>query len=90
MLETLDQLAIRPTTFDNRDGGKEESPRMAGEGIPRYLTSIIGSPLSWIENEATREWIWETASARLSERSGRTGMQLPSESILSYLLRETV
>lgn len=44
------------------------------KGVPRYLTSIIASPLHWIEDEHSRERIWCAASARLSERSGRTAM----------------
>ena len=43
------------------------------DGIPQYLTSIIASRLHWIEDEDEREQVWEMASARLSERSGRTG-----------------
>ncbi len=42
-------------------------------GLTRYLTSIISSQLSWIEDEATRERIREAASRRLSERCGRMG-----------------
>lgn len=41
-------------------------------GIPNYLTSIIASSLQWIDDEGIREEIWEAASARLAERSGRT------------------
>ncbi|KAK5001298.1 hypothetical protein LTR28_012827, partial [Elasticomyces elasticus] len=49
-------------------------PRVMAEGVPAYLTKIISSPLAWIENDEDREEIWETASVRLSERSGRSGM----------------
>lgn len=44
------------------------------EGIPSYLTRIIASPLHWIEPDAEKESIWEAASARLAERSGRTAI----------------
>nr|POE52306.1 protein-lysine n-methyltransferase rrg1 [Quercus suber] len=44
------------------------------EGVPGYLTRIISSPLTWIEDDGEKEMIWESASQRLSERSGRTGM----------------
>ncbi|KAL2351113.1 putative methyltransferase-domain-containing protein [Cryomyces antarcticus] len=44
------------------------------DGITKYLTNIVSSPLKWIEVDETKEQIWETASMRLSERSGRTGM----------------
>ena len=42
------------------------------EGIPRYLISIIASPLSWIESPDLVDQIHEVASQRLSERSGRS------------------
>lgn len=38
------------------------------------MTKIISSPLAWIDDDGDKEAIWETASQRLSERSGRTGM----------------
>lgn len=44
------------------------------EGVTRYLTSIIGSGLRWIEDDEKKEEIWNQASLRLSERSGRTAM----------------
>lgn len=44
---------------------------MDPSGVPRYLTSIVASSLSWLP-EHEREEIWEAASIRLSERSGRT------------------
>lgn len=39
--------------------------------VPRYLTNIISSSLSWLSPEDA-EAVWDGASARLSERSGRT------------------
>ena len=47
---------------------------MNPDGIAKYLTSIIASQLAWIPDDVEKERIWEMASARLSERSGRTGM----------------
>ena len=44
------------------------------DGVASYLTRIISSPLNWIDDEADKEAIWETASKRLSERSGRSAM----------------
>ena len=43
-------------------------------GIPNYLTSIIASSLAWISDEDLKEKIYELASLRLSERSGRTAL----------------
>lgn len=42
-------------------------------GVPRYLTSLVSSPLAWLP-EHEREQVWEAASLRLSERSGRTAL----------------
>ena len=76
LLETLDALAIKPSTFDG--SGHEYVDKLNGigfgDGIPRYLTTIVSNPLEWVGDESLREKIWEIASARLSERCGRTGM----------------
>lgn len=48
--------------------------KVKSEGVPQYLTKIVASRLGWIENEEEKEAVWEQASTRLSERSGRTGM----------------
>jgi predicted nicotinamide N-methyase len=48
--------------------------RISTEGLARYLTSIIASDLRWIPDDSAKEIIWEQASLRLSERSGRTAM----------------
>ena len=57
----------------------------SGGGVPRYLTSIISSPLAWIQEEEVREKIWELASVRLSERSGRSGELKTSDHGFSVL-----
>jgi len=44
------------------------------QGVTRYLTSIVSSRLQWIHDEEAKEAIYNQASARLSERSGRTAM----------------
>ncbi|KAI7533823.1 hypothetical protein KC331_g12871 [Hortaea werneckii] len=51
-----------------------KKPKVRSEGLPRYLTRIIASPLAWIADEDEKERVWEAAAKRLSERSGRTGM----------------
>ena len=78
LLDVLNALALKPPTFDGARHGEEElgqSRLKVGDGLPRYLTRIVSNQLGWIENESAREEIWELASARLSERSGRTGKQ---------------
>ncbi|EMC98804.1 hypothetical protein BAUCODRAFT_380761 [Baudoinia panamericana UAMH 10762] len=42
--------------------------------LAQYLTRIISSPLTWIDDDEEKERMWETAAKRLSERSGRAGM----------------
>lgn len=44
-----------------------------GEAM-RYLSTIVSSPLDWIEDEDVREKIWDAASARMAERCGRAAM----------------
>ena len=74
LLSALEYLAIKPSSWDTRDDWQEHEGGEIGEdGVPKYLTSIIASPLAWIEDEEVKEQIWEAAGARLSERSGRTG-----------------
>ncbi|KAF2719838.1 hypothetical protein K431DRAFT_286324 [Polychaeton citri CBS 116435] len=76
ILEALDLLKIEPQTW------QQNPPKAAlsrhrlerNEEVPAYLTRIISSSLLWIENGEAKEQIWEVASKRLSERSGRTGM----------------
>jgi len=77
LLGVLKALAIKPPTFDGARHGEEELSQnrlQVDDGLPRYLTSIISNRLTWVHDESIREEIWELASTRLSERSGRTGM----------------
>lgn len=75
LITTLERLAIEPASWDLKarlnDG--EAQAVIDEAGIPNYLTGIVSSQLSWI-NDERREEIWEAASRRLSERSGRTGV----------------
>lgn len=76
LLDVLNALAIKPPTFDGARHGEEPGPSRlkAADGLARYLTGIVSNQLGWIERESLREEVWELASARLSERSGRSGM----------------
>ena len=77
LLQTLTRLAIKPASWrvgaDFDRGSEDDVAPIDEHGIPKYLTSIISNKLQWIEDEDDRERIWEAASARLSERSGRSG-----------------
>lgn len=59
---------------------KTAGVRVNPEGLARYLTQLIGCDLRWIDNDAVKEEIWEQASLRLSERSGRSAMPAISRS----------
>jgi predicted nicotinamide N-methyase len=64
-------------TSDNgaRDRQGESQPQHVNPaGVTRYLTSIVSSSLRWIDDDEAKEEIWNQASSRLSERSGRTAM----------------
>ncbi|CAF9925011.1 MAG: hypothetical protein HETSPECPRED_005720 [Heterodermia speciosa] len=86
LLQTLARLAIKPSSWTagaEFDRGSEDDVAPIDEhGIPQYLTSIISNELLWIEDEDDRERVWEAASARLSERSGRTAQSNLSRTFL--------
>ncbi|KAK5170906.1 Protein-lysine N-methyltransferase rrg1 [Saxophila tyrrhenica] len=68
----LDDLSLVPPSWSGISAPARQ--KIKSEGVPSYLTKIISSPLTWIEDDAEKEAIWETAAQRLSERSGRSGM----------------
>ena len=70
---TLSYLTLAPASWDLSSQDEGENLSAADDGLPAYLTRIIASPLSWL-SAPQREEIWELASKRLSERSGRSGM----------------
>ncbi len=79
LLSTLELLAIKTYSWDHSSHQQDSQAQAAvcEEGIPKYLTGIVASQLSWLEEEQ-REEIWEAASKRLSERSGRSGDEILS------------
>ncbi|KAL8760235.1 MAG: hypothetical protein Q9184_003406 [Pyrenodesmia sp. 2 TL-2023] len=72
LLGTLRQLQLRPSSWNNIEVSDQNG--IDENGLPNYLTSIIASSLAWIPNDDVREQIWEAASTRLSERSGRSAI----------------
>ncbi|KAL8680510.1 MAG: hypothetical protein Q9186_003309 [Xanthomendoza sp. 1 TL-2023] len=78
LLAILGRLKVKHTAW-----GEDEGPYREDEvGLPRYLTAIISSSLAWVEDESIREEIWEAASARLSERSGRSAIPSMSRTFI--------
>ena len=68
---TLTSLAAAPASWTVTTS---QPPLINEDGIPAYLTRLISSSLSWLCSDTEKEQIWELASQRLSERSGRTAM----------------
>jgi len=79
LLDTLTLLTTAPPSWDQKNkthksGSDDVLVQVNPEGVTRYLTSIVSSDLRWIQDDETKEQIWDQASARLSERSGRSAM----------------
>lgn len=71
-MKALQGLEVGLCGFEGHGYDDSSQDQFQIDGLPRYLTAIVGSSLSWIE-EQFREDIWELASKRLSERAGRNG-----------------
>ena len=71
LLAVLNDLTLAQPSWDAIEPSQKR--QISEDGVPAYLTRIVSSPLAWIQDEKVREKIWEAASERLSERSGRTG-----------------
>ncbi|KAF2707286.1 VPS28-domain-containing protein [Pleomassaria siparia CBS 279.74] len=87
ILETLVLLTSAPPSWESNDAKNQEGSQYTQqaqvqrravhinpEGVTQYLTGIVSNDLRWIEDDEAKEKIWDQASARLSERSGRTAM----------------
>ncbi|PGH26486.1 hypothetical protein AJ80_01800 [Polytolypa hystricis UAMH7299] len=74
ILRALELLAVRPRTFNDAGDAAQNAQIVHQSGVAQYLTSIISSALAWLDSDELREAIWDAASARLCERSGRTAM----------------
>ena len=73
LLRALDTLCVAPPSFEVAHITKKRSI-IDESGVPTYLTSIVASSLAWVQSDDARERIWDAASLRLSERSGRAAM----------------
>lgn len=79
LLQTLTLLTSAPRPWDRSDVENEhdtpDAPvQVNPQGVTRYLTSVVSSSLRWIDDDEAKEEIWNQASIRLSERSGRAAM----------------
>jgi hypothetical protein len=82
LLGYLEELEVKPLVWGVNVStpadimGYESLRSQDRREISRFLSSVISSNLTWIEDEDQREEIWNTASRRLAERCGRTGRLL--------------
>lgn len=86
LLACLESLEMKPPVWNHdarRDDiiAEQEAIFTHRREVARYLSSIIKSPLEWISDDE-KDVLWELASRRMSERSGRAGMSLLTRSLL--------
>lgn len=82
LLNVLEDLTSEPPSWDSAPPSPSHPSALTShrkrivqsEGLASYLTKIVSSPLAWIEDEVQKELVWEAASRRLTERSGRSAM----------------
>ncbi|KAI9759309.1 MAG: hypothetical protein M4579_002438 [Chaenotheca gracillima] len=74
ILSALKLIATDVPSWDTSTPSKTHAQSVNPAGLPAYLTGFIASSLSWIEDTNEREQIWDLASKRLTERSGRSAM----------------
>ncbi|EXJ87494.1 hypothetical protein A1O3_04454 [Capronia epimyces CBS 606.96] len=80
LLQTLDLLCCETPSFSKINHARQV--KVAEQGVPGYLTSVVSSTLHWIDDDEAKESIWSAASARLSERSGRNAMPSMTRSFM--------
>lgn len=76
--DSLENLHVKPPVWDYHlpltgAVALHNSRPQDRRDINQFITSIISSNLTWIDDEDQREELWTLASKRLSERCGRTG-----------------
>jgi hypothetical protein len=79
LLDTLTELEIKPLVWGvnvstpDQVMSHETQKTQDRREINQFLSSLVSSSLSWLEDDDQREEIWNTASRRVAERCGRTG-----------------
>ncbi|KAK1247155.1 hypothetical protein MKX07_002064 [Trichoderma sp. CBMAI-0711] len=80
LLAILQSLELSPPVWNHRQrqadilAQQESLATQRKAEVTRYLSSVIKSPLAWIDDYDKQEVLWELASKRMSERCGRTAM----------------
>ncbi|KAL5088050.1 hypothetical protein Trisim1_007218 [Trichoderma cf. simile WF8] len=76
----LQSLELSPPVWNHRQkqsdiiAHQESLATQRKAEVTRYISSVISSPLAWIDDYDKQEALWELASKRMSERCGRTAM----------------
>lgn len=78
LIEALQKLRVDPPVWNVKVSRAEilkeqDTTVHHRREIAAYLSTIIKSPLAWVDQEEDREAIWTEASKRFSERCGRSG-----------------
>lgn len=78
LLKCLKLLELKPPTWSHKSRRsqiiqEQEATAYMRREASAYLSSVIKSSLSWLEDDDEKEAIWSEASRRLSERCGRAG-----------------
>lgn len=80
LVDALQSLELAPPIWNHRRrrsaivAEQESLATQRKAEATRYLSSIISSPLAWLDDDDQREDVWTQASRRMSERCGRTAM----------------
>ena len=80
LLGSLRALRVEPTAWSAQPSRADVQETRAAwvtaresHDVVLYLSQLVKSRLSWIDDEAAREHVWAEASRRLAERCGRAG-----------------
>lgn len=73
LTDTLALLQLKPPSWGSEQEEKQTCPEDS-KAVAAYLTQIVSSSLKWLKDDEQREIIYDMASKRLSERTGRSGM----------------
>ncbi|KAL2271072.1 hypothetical protein VTJ83DRAFT_443 [Remersonia thermophila] len=86
LLACLEKLRVQLRVWNLRHGSsartaREREQQQAASAskydrreVISFLSSLISSPLAWLDSDEEREAIWDQASKRMAERCGRTAM----------------
>lgn len=83
----------KPTSLSEESDGDSSGGHISaapGTGFFDWLTKVVASPLQWIDDDDTREQIWDLASTLMAERCGRTAAPTITRRIQIEGMREVL